>query len=86
MMAGRDGADGAGSSQPQHAKSHKKEPAAAQEYKQSRGNKAAQNGQVTKFHPNMHGEASVVSFINEKPGTSDINQPSNRKIRVNRKL
>ena len=34
----------------------------------------------------QHGEANGVSFINEKPGTSDINQPSNRKIKINRKL
>lgn len=39
-----------------------------------------------KFHPNLNVDTSVVSFINEKPGTSDIKQPSNRKIRVNRKL
>ena len=39
------------------------------------------------FYKNMNMDSSVVSFINEKPGTSDINaQPSNRKIRVNRKL
>jgi len=32
------------------------------------------SAQASKFHPNTHvGEASVVSFINEKPGTSDIN-------------
>ena len=38
------------------------------------------------FHPNMNTDTNVLSFVNEKPGTSDINQPSNRKIRVNRKL
>ena len=39
------------------------------------------------FHPNAASvDTNVVSFMNEKPGTSDINQPSNRKIKINRKL
>ena len=56
---------------------------------ETKRSKGGQNGPNNSkgFYKNMNMDSSVVSFINEKPGTSDINaQPNNRKIRVNRKL
>ena len=41
-------------------------------YETRRNKGAPDHGPGSKFHPNVSVDTSVVSFINEKPGTSDI--------------